>query len=219
MKNAVLRVQGRGEARAEPDLVVLSFQVEAWSMDYAETLEGISRSVEDLRDVLGAQGIPRTALKTVGFGVETRYRTAKKTGKPIFQGYDANHALRLELDRSQDVGAVLRAISKKAPAVEVRLSFEVRDRRGFRQRLLAAAVEAARENAETIARESGVRLGPVLEIEYGWTEVRYSSPFDYRTVSFSPSEAPVPSFEPAEVRGTESVTVTWAIGSAEVPAG
>ena len=100
--------------------------------------------------------------------------------------------------------------------MEVRVSFEVGDRRGFRQRLLAAAVEAAHENAATIARAAGVRLGPVLGIEYGWTEVRYSSSLNVDTMELSRLAAPVISFEPDEVRGEETVTLTCAIdGSVE----
>ena len=211
MKDAVIRVQGRGEVGAEPDLVVLSFTASGRSGDYADAVARATRSVESLRGTLEGHGVARTALKTVQFGVETDYEWDTDHRERRFRGYVATHALRLVLDRAHDAGAVLHAIAEGAPGVEVRVSFEVGDRRGFRQLLLAAAVEAAAENAATIARTSGVRLGPVLEIEYGWTEIRYSSPLNVDTMELSRLAAPVISFEPEEVRAEESVTVTYAI--------
>ncbi|KAF5047343.1 hypothetical protein DSECCO2_461410 [anaerobic digester metagenome] len=216
MKDAVIRVQGRGEAGAEPDLVVLSFQASGRSGDYADAVARATRSVESLRGTLEEHGVARTALKTVQFGVETDYEWDSDHRERRFRGYVATHALRLVLDRTHDAGKVLHAIAAGAPGVEVRVSFEVGDRRGFRQRLLAAAVEAAHENAATIARAAGVRLGPVLGIEYGWTEVRYSSSLNVDTMELSRLAAPVISFEPDEVRGEETVTLTCAIdGSVE----
>ncbi len=218
MKDAVIRVQGRGEVGAEPDLVVLSFKASDRSVDYADAVARATRSVESLRGTLEEHGVARTDLKTVQFRVETDYEWDSDHKEHLFLGYVATHALRLVLDRTHDPGKVLQAIALEAPGVEVRISFEVGDRRGFRQRLLAAAVEAAHENAATIARAAGVRLGPVLGIEYGWTEVRYSSSLNMDTMDLSELAAPVISFEPEEVRGEESVTVTYAIaGPADPP--
>ena len=212
MKDAVIRVQGRGAMGAEPDLVVLSFTAHGRSMDYADAVGRATRSVESLRETVVEHGVARTALKTVQFGVETDYEWDNDHRERRFRGYVATHALRLVLDRTHDAGAVLHAIAKGAPGAEVRVSFEVGDRQGFRQRLLAAAVEAALENAATIARAAGMQLGPVLGIEYGWTEVRYRSSLNVDTMELSRLAAPVLSFEPEEVRGEETVTLTCAIG-------
>jgi len=82
---------------------------------------------------------------------------------------------------------------------EVRVSFELEDRDGFRQRLLAVAVEAAHRNAATIAAAAGVRLGPIAGIEYGWSEVRAASPLVYESRAMRGVAAPT-SFEPERSR-------------------
>jgi len=212
MTEAVIRVQGRGEVSAEPDLVVLAFQVRGEDTAYGEAVARAARLVDRLRGGLEAQGIARTDLKTTNFGVEADYQWLEEQKQRVFRGYVATHGLRLELGRTVDAGAVLDAIAREAPGVEVRVSFEIRDRQGFRQRLLAAAVASARQNATTIAAAADLRLGAVVGIEYGWTEVRYESTLRLEAPTLSKMAEPATSFEPEEVRGRESVTISYAIG-------
>ncbi len=210
MAEAVIRVQGRGRLRADPDRTVLEFQVRGRSTDYAEAVERAAIEVEAIRAALDTQGIARTALKTTRFGVGRDEEWDPKREKRLFLGYAAVHGLRLELPRTTDAGAVLDAIADAAPGAAVQVSFEIGDPDGFRQRLLAAAVEAARRNAATIAEASGVRLGPIAGIEYGWTEIRVASALMYESRAMRGAAAPT-SFEPEAIEGEESVTVTWAI--------
>lgn len=210
MAEAVIRVQGRGRLRADPDRTVLAFQIRGRSGDYADAVERAAIEVEAIRAALETHGIQRQALRTVRFGVGREEEWDPRHEKRLFSGYAAVHALRLELPLTADAGAVLDAIADAAPGASVQISFELSDPDAFRQRLLAAAVEAARRNAATIAEASGVRLGAIAGIEYGWTEVRTASPFLLE--ARAAHGAPVPtSFEPEAIEGEESVTVSWAI--------
>jgi uncharacterized protein len=210
MADPVIRVQGRGRLRADPDLTVLVFQVRGRSTDYADAVERGAREVEAIRAALEARGTARTALKTTRFFAGRDEEWDPKREKRLFLGYAAVHGLRLEIARTTDAGGVLDAIAEVAPGAEIQISFELSDPDGFRQRLLAAAVEAARRNAATIAEASGVGLGPIAGIEYGWSDVHVASPLMYE--ARAARGAPVPtSFEPEAVEGAESVTVTWVI--------
>lgn len=210
MADAVIRVQGRGRLRGKPDRTVLEFQVRGQSTDYADAVERAAIEVEAIRAALETRGVARTDLKTTRFGVGREEEWDPKHEKRLFQGYTAEHGLRLELPRTVDAGGVLDAIADAAPGASVQISFELGDPDGFRQRLLAAAVEAARRNAATIADASGVQLGPIAGIEYGWTDIHVASPLVYE--ARASRGAPVPtSFEPEAVEGEESVTVSWTI--------
>ena len=191
----MIRVQGRGRLRADPDLTVLGFQVRGRSTDYADAVERAAIEVEAIRAALEAQGVSRAALKTTRFGVALDEEWDPKRQKRLFQGY---------------AGGVLDAIADAAPGVELRVSFELADSDAFRQRLLAAAVGAARRNAATIAGAAGVSLGPIAGIEYGWTELHVASPLVYESRAMRGAMTPT-SFEPEAVEGEESVTVSWTI--------
>jgi uncharacterized protein YggE len=210
MADAVIRVQGRGRLRAAPDRTVLAFQVRGRSTDYADAVERAALEVGAIRAAVAAHGVPREALKTTRFGVGREEEWDPKHEQHVFQGYAAVHALRLELRREADAGAVLDEIADRAPGAEVRISFELLDPDDFRQRLLAEAVGAARRNAATIAEASGVRLGRIVGIEYGWTDIRPASPFLLEARAVRGAAAPS-SFEPEEIEGEETVTIAWAL--------
>lgn len=218
MGDATIRVQGRGRLRADPELTVLGFQVRGRSTDYADAVERAAIEVEAIRAALETQGVSRASLKTTRFGVALDEEWDPKRQKRLFQGYAAVHALRLELPRTADAGGVLDAIADTAPGAEVRVSFELADPDAFRQRLLAAAVEAARQNAATIAAAAGVALGPIVGIEYGWAEIHVASPLVYESRAMRGAATPT-SFEPEAIEGEESVTVSWslAVGPGVIP--
>lgn len=210
MADAVIRVQGRGRLRADPDLTALEFQVRGRSTDYADAVERAAIEVEAIRAAIETRGVVRDSLRTTRFGVGAEEEWDPARQRRLFQGYAAVHVLRLQLPRSADSGAVLDAIADAAPGAEVRVSFELADPDGFRQRLLGAAVAAARLNAATIADAAGVRLGPIAGIEYGWTEVRPVSALAFEARAVRGAPAPT-TFEPEAIEGEETVTVTWSI--------
>jgi len=198
---------------ADPDLTVLTFQVVGRSQKYNLAVEQAAKEVESIRSAFEKHGIARSTLKTTRFDVARDETYDSKREKRIFHGYDATHGLRIELPRTTDAGAVLDAIATAAPGASIQVSFEIADRDAFRQRLLAAAVEAARRNAETIAGAAGVRLGPIAMIDYGWSEIRFRSGLDYslNELSLSQNVADMTKFEPKAVEGQEMVTVSWVI--------
>jgi uncharacterized protein YggE len=75
---------------------------------------------------------------------------------------------------------------------------------------MAAAARLARENAEILAREAGVKLTKVLRINYGWSEVRFRPLPSMEYMGICASMAS-PDFEPDEVEDTQRVTIVYEI--------
>ena len=95
------------------------------------------------------------------------------------------------------------------------LAFEVADPEGLKQKVLASAVANAKRRAETIATASGIKLGGITHIEYGYAEVRVSSqPCEMALESAGSMSDEAPDFDPEEVQAEDTVTITWEIGAA-----
>ncbi len=90
------------------------------------------------------------------------------------------------------------------------MNFFVGDQESLRKRALADAARVARENAEILAREAGVKLVKVLKVNYGWAEVRFRPmpSMDYMQIDACTAS---PDFEPDEVGDTERVTIVYEI--------
>ena len=58
-----LKVQGIGKVAVEPDVVVLSFKVEADSGEYSKTVKKLNKRADDLRKNLMDVGIEKVKIK------------------------------------------------------------------------------------------------------------------------------------------------------------
>lgn len=208
-----LIVRGRGTASAEPDLVVLAFQIEAQDHSYATAVEALNERVEALRSELESIGVERTDLKTTSFDVSAENRYNRKKEEHVFLDYRASRGLRLELALDRKLlNRVLEHVARSASEAALRVSFDVSDHKVLRRRAMQAAVEDAQEAARVLA-ESSTELGDIERLDYSFVEVRTRS-FSYDLSDTSMSvlvSAPAPDIEPEAMEAEEGVTIVWSI--------
>ncbi len=203
----LLKVQGKGYVTTEPDMVTLSFNVEAKVRDYEDCLRALNSRADDLRQSMSASGLARAQLKTSAFNV--RVETQYKGGQHIFAGYSASHRMQIELPVDKELlNQVLRHIAHGHSGAKIELAFSVRDKDALRKKVLTQAVKTAKENAETLASAAGVKLGKLVQMDYGWAEVHI-----YDREASMMCEAPMPyldtDIEPEDVRVEDNVTLVY----------
>jgi uncharacterized protein YggE len=189
-------------------MTVITFDMSAYNRIYVESVEDLNKRVADLREKLHGADIDPEQLKTSRFSVDAHYRQIKE--KSVFSGWVARQNLRLELPvEPEPLNRAFEAMTTGKAQAEFHIRFEVRDKAAVREAVLAEATRTARRNAEAIASTAGCRLGKVLSMEYGWSEIHFSS-MDYSMAS-GPEETPLaaPYLEPEDVEAQDSVTVVW----------
>ena len=130
----ILKVQGKGHVNIAPDMVTLSFDVEAKAKEYAESLRELNTRTEDLRGSMTASGLERAELKTSSFNV--RVDSQYKNGLNIFVGYVASHTMRIELPLEKELlNKVLRCVAHGHSGAQVNLAFSVRDKASLRRQV------------------------------------------------------------------------------------
>ena len=203
-----ISVKGVGNVSLPPDMTVILFEMSSHSREYTATIEDLNDRVAVLRKKLSAIKVDPKQLKTTRFNVDADYRYVKS--KSVFNGWIAKHDLRLELPVDRDLlNSAFEAVTTEKIQAEFHIRFEVRDKAAVREAVLADATRKAQKNAEAIASAAGCRLGKVLRMEYGWSEIRFES------VNYSMSREPdmcamsAPDIEPEDVEAEDSVTVVW----------
>lgn len=204
----VIKVQGRGRINATPDIVRLSLGVAAQSRDYEESVRLLNKQVEKLIESIVAAGLERHHLKTKRFYVEAKY--VYKDGERRLSRYEASHRLMIEMALENSLlNRVLAHIASGGSMSEVTLEFAVENSEALHKAALEAAVKVAKENAKTLAEAAGVRLGKLIQMDYGWAEVRIYEERE-STVLYAPSE---PNFDidPDDVEAEDNVTLVYEI--------
>jgi uncharacterized protein len=158
-----LRVDGTGEAKAEPDEAWVDLAVETTGPTVNAAGEENARRMERVIAALVAAGLPRKELDTRNYSVYPEYTQPDPQSEPKLRGYRANNSLSVhvrELPRLGDlIDRALAAGANRVDGVRFALSHE----EAVRAEALRQAVEHARRTAEVLASALGVRIGAVLE--------------------------------------------------------
>lgn len=205
-----IKVQGKGEVTAAPDSVRLSLDVAVEAAGYAACIDDLNTRTHALRRALASAGLEPAQLKTTDFNVEIKQRY--NSGSYEFAGYTAAHKLKIELPLNKEhLNKVLAQLAQSQSGAQIHLSFYVADQNGLKKQVLANAVESARANAEVLASAAGVKLGQLLEMNYGWNEVRfrtYEADMQCEPLADEPTHADV---DPDDVSAEDSVTLVFEI--------
>ena len=214
-----ITVKGNGHACVKPDLIVLSVRLVTEDKDYEKTTEIAGEKINALNESFERAGLEKQAVKTTGFNVSTRYESVKgKDGayKSVFKGYVCNHNLKTEFDFDmKKLAKALSAISECLAKPEFSVSFTVKDKDAVNAELLKSATKNAREKAEVICSASGVKLGDLVSVEYGFGDKNAYSDTDFTVESrcMARAEACLSdiAIEPDDVKVDDTVKFVWEI--------
>lgn len=176
----------------------------------------MNRNVEQLRKRLNDVGITNEEIKTSDYSIKAVSVYSRKLEKSVPDGYAGSQNVNIEIPLDKErMDAVLKALSSECSNdLSLSISFGINDTEVVRKQLLRNSVTAAKINAETIADAAGITLGPIVTIEYGWSEARFNNYeedlLDIPTFCRDHEESE-PVFLPNDLTKTDTVTVVYEI--------
>jgi uncharacterized protein len=161
-----LTLQGIGRVEAEPDQADITIGVETQNNQPAEALNTNAAAMRAILDEAGRGGIDKRDMRTSSLNLQPLY-TSSDSGRspPKVTGYRATNAVTLRVRDLNKLGDVISAVTKNGANQINGLTFSVSGEDAKRQEARIKAVQDAKARAEVLAREAGIRLGLVQEIE------------------------------------------------------
>jgi hypothetical protein len=201
-----ITVTGAGQVSAAPDMAQVSAGVVTESARAADAVKATSAAMQKVLAALDAAGIEKKYVQTHRFDVSPVYADgSSRGGRPSIVGYRATNQVQVEVHGVDKVGAVLDALVGAGANELGGISFGIAEPAPLLDDARRKAIADARRKAELFAREAGVALGRVLEIdESGGGPV----PVAYGRMMAEAVAAPV---APGQLDLSASVTVTFAI--------
>ncbi|MCH5214940.1 MAG: SIMPL domain-containing protein [Muribaculaceae bacterium] len=180
MSKATIKVQGKGAIHVVPDVTRVEVTIEQWfanhSAAYAQAKENSSWMVK----ILEFNKKPGKLAKTVRFDIEDytenlyddddNYIGKKKNGFMLDQ--------RIKIDLPVDnvlVNNIVKGVGKFIPNAQIKIGYTLQDERPSQMKMLARAVSDARDKAQVMAEAVGCKVGKVLDVEYGYSNVHVYS--------------------------------------------
>ena len=171
----LINVSGSAEIKVAPDEVDLSVSVETRdaSLDIAKRQN--DESVAKALDFLKHHGVKEKDIQTDYISVEPEYdgndRSYQAQIKPLY--YQVSKGIGIKLTDVSSFDSVLTGLIANGVNNVQGVDFRTTDLRKYKDQARASAIRAAREKADAMAAEMGVKVGKPISINVqdtgGWT--------------------------------------------------
>lgn len=209
---AEIVVTGRAEKFVRPDLAVLNFGVKTESETAAQAMSDnsalINRVIRALKEDVG---LAEENLKTVYFNISPRYEwregEGRSTGERLLVGYEAEQTLEVRIRDLDKVSLAIEKASLQGANQIGGLRFAVEDEDSVRESIREEAIAQARDRAEVLAEQLGVRLVRIV----GFREDTPTIPWARSAMMESFDAAAGPDIQPGENKVEINVSITYKI--------
>ncbi len=214
-----ISVSGEGEAIGIPDIATFSFGASATDLAVNKAQEKVTTTIDKALDFLSAQGIEDRDIKTTNYSIYPRYEYTQSlcvqgncppSGRRTLAGYEVTQTIGVKVRDTQKVGALLGGLGELGVSNVSGVSFSIDDEDVLIREARKEAIQDAREKAEALARDLGVRLGSVVSFSEGGGIPYYAKAesFDSAMGNASPAAPSVPA---GESTITSYVNITYEI--------
>jgi len=210
----IISVSGRSELTVEPDKAEIFVNVETQKKTAKEAKDENARVSKKVTDALKKAGIKKDNIETTQFRINPRYEYDRLKGKSEIIGYTVTHVLKvttLDLDK---VGTYIdTAVNNGANRINsVNFGLTKEKEKEINGEALIRASNVAREKAEALATNLGVRLGKIASVsESGFDFIPFVAR-EFAVAEAAVGAPPIPTeISPQDVTVRATVNVAFEI--------
>lgn len=167
-REATITVSGNGEARATPDMAVVTLSVTKQEKTARESLDTNNKAMTAVLEALKADGIENRDLQTSGFTIQPVYNYSQNSDgsqkPPELVGYQTTNSLTVRLRDISKAGALI----DKSVTLGINQGGDIRFVNDNTDAVMKEAREKAMKDAIAKAREltaaAGVEIGRLVDI-------------------------------------------------------
>jgi len=168
-----ISVSGKGEVLAKPDIATFSFSADAENVDAVAAKDEAAKIMNDVVAYLKEAGVEEKDIKTSYYNLSQKYRWEEAArelctqwggcppGRQILDGFQVNQTVTVKVRDTEKAGELISGVTGKGATNISSLEFTIDDDEALKAEARELAIKDAKENAEKLARELGVRLGRI----------------------------------------------------------
>jgi uncharacterized protein len=217
-----ITVNGEGEAFAVPDIATFTFNVSVDAATVSAAQEGVTKKMDTILSDLKSIGIEEKDVKTSDYSVYPKYTYSSQPCSPNYcppsqqkqDGYTASHSVTVKVRKTEDAGAALSAAGSAGATNLSSIAFTVDDMDVITNEARAEAIADAKQKAESLSRELGVKLVRVMGFSDntgGGGPMPYYSERSSAGMAVDMVQAKAPTLPTGENKVSVTVSVTYEI--------
>ncbi|MCX6720887.1 MAG: SIMPL domain-containing protein [Candidatus Staskawiczbacteria bacterium] len=205
-----ITVSGEGKIYAKPDIAVIDFGVKKEGLTVAEVTKSSTDKMNAVIEAVKALGVDEKDIKTTYYNLMPRYNWTEAQGQ-VFQGYTLSQNIQVKIRDFTKIGDILSKATLNGANLVNDLSFTIDNPEKFKEQARAEAIAKAKANAQNLAKESGLRLGKLINVYEGYN----SYPVMYNSAKAMgggiAESAPVPTIQPGQQEINVTINLTYQV--------
>lgn len=215
-----ITVLGMGEVTAIPDIAQFSFTVNEEGKTTKEAQDKATTKINAAIAYLKNAKIQERDIKTVGYNINPKYEYQKDQtiscigmgcpGKQVISGYEVSQTIQIKVRDTNQAGTILSGIGGLGVNNVSGLDLTIDDETALSEEARQKAIDDAREKAEVLARDLGVRIVRITSFQ----ENSSGGSMYYAKLEAQDSRAvgnPAPQIPTGENTIVSNVTITYEI--------
>lgn len=206
-----ISVSGEGKVFAKPDVALVSFGVTTQGRTTAEAIKDNTEKMNAIIQAVKDLGVEEKDIQSTNYNLYPQYNYTEISGRK-FEGYTLDQNIQVKIRDFSKTGDVLSKATEKGANVVGSLQFTIDNPEQLRQEARAKAIEQAKENAQNLAKVSGIKLGKLINVYENYNP----SPMLFKDVAIgmggaSPESAPAPTIQPGQQEINVTINLTYQV--------
>lgn len=205
-----ISVEATGIAYYVPDVAKITLGVETRSYDSADAVTVNTKKINEVMAAIKGVGIEEKDIRTTYYNLDTNYKYTEQEGS-IPDGFILNQSLEVTVRDFAKIGDLLAKTTAVGANMVGGLNFTMDDTDAPKAKAREEAIKKAKAKAEEIEKQSGIKLGKVVNFyEYeGYDYGKGGGAYMAKEISAAPIE--IPEIEPGQEQVSLSVTLTYKV--------
>ncbi|MBI2004595.1 SIMPL domain-containing protein [Patescibacteria group bacterium] len=215
-------ISGHGEVLAVPDIATFTFSVVSEKTTVAEAQADATKKINAIESYLEGAGIDKKDIQTSDYSIYPQYEYQQivcvaypcTPGKQVLKGYEVRQTTTIKVRDTAKAGELLAGVGGKGATEVSGLTFTFDDPDNVQAQARDKAIADAKQKAQALAKELGVRLVRVVS----FNENSYGGPIYYAKgmemgIGGSAAAMPVaaPEISTGQNKVTSDVSITYEI--------
>ncbi len=162
----VIVVYGEGKVNIKPDIAYINVGVETLDKDAKKAQDINKTTMTKVIDKLKSMGIDEKDIKTIRYSVDQEIDYVD--GKRNVLGYRVYNTIRITVKKIDKVGEVVNVAYNEGANNIYGISFDIADRKTVYKQALQKAIDDAKDKADVMAKQAGVKIGKPIAIYEGY---------------------------------------------------
>ena len=158
-----ITVSGEGKVYAKPDVAIISLGVNTTGATVADVTKRNTEKMNAVNDAVKKLGAEDKDIQTTNYNLTPLYNWTEWAGR-VFQGYALDQNIQVKIRDFAKIGDILSAGTASGANLAGDLRFTIDNPEQLKNEARAKAIKQAKANAENLAKESGIKLGKLINV-------------------------------------------------------